>query len=80
MEWRRWIYAIPARLTAIFRRRRVEKDLDDELGFHVAMQTRANAHDGMSDDRGLPPRASGDRRRRAGQGTVARRATASLGA
>ena len=50
MEWRRWIYAIPARLTAIFRTRRVEKDLDDELGFHVAMQTRANAHDGMSDD------------------------------
>ena len=29
--------------TAIFRTRRVEKDLDDELAFHVAMQTRANA-------------------------------------
>ncbi len=49
MEWRRWIYAIPARLTAIFRTRRVEKDLDDELAFHVAMQSRANARDGMSD-------------------------------
>ena len=49
MEWRRWMYAIPARLTAIFRTRRVEKDLDDELAFHVAMQSRANARDGMSD-------------------------------
>jgi predicted permease len=49
MEWRRWIDAIRARLTAIVRIRRVEKDLDDELAFHVAMQARANARDGMSE-------------------------------
>jgi putative ABC transport system permease protein len=49
MAWRRWIYAIPARLRAIVRTRRVEEDLDDELAFHVAMQTRANARDGMTD-------------------------------
>ena len=49
MPWRRWIYAIPARLAAVFRTRRVEKDLDDELAFHVAMQTRANAREGMTD-------------------------------
>jgi len=47
--WRRWIYAIPARLKAIFRTRRVEEDLDDELAFHVAMQTRANAQEGMTE-------------------------------
>jgi len=45
----RWIYAIPARLKAILLRQRIERDLDDELAFHVAMQTRANAREGMSD-------------------------------
>jgi putative ABC transport system permease protein len=49
MEWRRWIYAIPARLRAIVRVRSVERDLDDELAFHVAMQSRSNREDGMSD-------------------------------
>ena len=47
--WRRWIHAIPARLAAVFRTRRVEQDLDDELAFHVAMQTRANAREGMTE-------------------------------
>jgi putative ABC transport system permease protein len=45
----RWIYAIRARLTAMFRPGRVEQDLDDELAFHVAMQARANAREGMTD-------------------------------
>jgi hypothetical protein len=49
MEWRRWIYAIPARLRAIVRVRGVERDLDDELAFHVAMQARANRERGMSE-------------------------------
>ena len=46
---RRWIHAIPARLKAIFLRQRVEQDLDDELAFHVAMQTRTNAREGMNE-------------------------------
>ena len=46
---RRWIHAIPARLKAIVYRRRIEQDLDDELAFHVAMQARANAREGMTD-------------------------------
>ena len=46
---RRWMHAIPARLRAIFLRRRLEQDLDDELAFHVAMQTRAHAGEHMSD-------------------------------
>jgi predicted permease len=49
MTWWRWIHAIPARLKAVLRTRRVEEDLDDELAFHVAMQTRANAREGMSE-------------------------------
>jgi predicted permease len=49
MEWRRWTYAIPARLKAIVRSRQAEKDLDDELAFHVAMETHVNARDGMTE-------------------------------
>ena len=45
----RWLHAIPARLKALLRPRRVETDLDDELAFHVAMETRANAQRGMAD-------------------------------
>src|SRR5262245_19319098 len=39
MESGRWIHAMSARLRAIVRWRRVEEELDDELSFHVAMQT-----------------------------------------
>jgi predicted permease len=49
MEWRRWIYAIPARLKALLRIRRIEEDLDEELAFHVAMQARANAQQGLTE-------------------------------
>jgi hypothetical protein len=42
VDWRRWIDALPARLRTIFRSRRVEEDLHDELSFHVAMETQAN--------------------------------------
>src|SRR6185369_15180865 len=48
MEWRRWIYALRARLRAIARPRRAEADLHDELSFHVAMQAQANVQNGMS--------------------------------
>jgi predicted permease len=48
MEWRRWIYAIPARFRAVFRTRRVEEDLHDELAFHVAMDARANEQKGLT--------------------------------
>src|SRR5262245_51409066 len=43
----RWFYAMRARLMALGRRSRAERDLDDELAFHVAMQTRANVQQGM---------------------------------
>jgi putative ABC transport system permease protein len=48
MEWRRWLYALRARLRAVVRRRRAEHDLHDELSFHVAMQVQANVQGGMS--------------------------------
>jgi predicted permease len=48
MDWPRWIDALRVRVRAISRPRRADRDLDDELSFHVAMQTRANLQDGMS--------------------------------
>ena len=45
----RWWYALTARLQALARRRRAEKDLDDELTFHLAMEERANRTRGLND-------------------------------
>src|ERR1700687_5264164 len=50
MEWRRWLSALPARFNALARPRRQEQDLDEELSFHVAMQTHAEMQRGVSGD------------------------------
>ena len=47
--WRRWIYALGARLRALLRPERSDHELNDELSFHVAMQTQANRAQGMSE-------------------------------
>ena len=44
----RWFYAIRARLRAFFGGARSDRDLSDELSFHVAMQAHANEVRGMS--------------------------------
>jgi len=44
----RWFYAIRARLHALVGSARSDRDLNDELSFHVAMQTHANEVRGMS--------------------------------
>src|SRR5262245_26072902 len=44
----RWTHALAARLKAVLRPRRAERDLDDELAFHMAMQARANEQHGMN--------------------------------
>src|SRR5262245_53664091 len=44
----RWAYAIRARLHALIASTRSDRDLNDEISFHVAMQTRANEARGMS--------------------------------
>ena len=48
MSWR-WIHALTAHLRAIVRPTRAERDLDDEMSFHIAMQTRMNSEAGMSE-------------------------------
>jgi predicted permease len=47
--WRRWIYALRTRLHALGRPRRSDDELNDELSFHVAMQTQENVERGMSE-------------------------------
>jgi putative ABC transport system permease protein len=47
--WRRWVYALGARLRLLVPRERADRDLSDELSFHVAMQTQVNIHGGMNE-------------------------------
>ena len=44
----RWAYAVRARLRALFGGARSDRDLNDELSFHVAMERHANETCGMS--------------------------------
>jgi predicted permease len=46
--WRRWIYSLRARLRALLHPRRSDRELNDELSFHLAMETRDNVARGMS--------------------------------
>ena len=49
MRAEKWLYALPLRLKSLFRRERVDQDLDDELRYHVERKTEENI------SRGLPP-------------------------
>jgi predicted permease len=50
MSPKRWLYTVPLRLRSIFRRRRVEQDLDDELQYHLEMRIEENIAKGMSSE------------------------------
>src|ERR1700746_439973 len=39
MRIEQWIYAVPLRLRSLFRRDRVEQDLDEELQYHLERKT-----------------------------------------
>lgn len=43
----RWYYVVRLRLRSVFRRGRVEADLEEELQFHVARETEANLDRGL---------------------------------
>src|SRR5688572_11743450 len=47
--WRRWFYALRARVRALLGPQRSDHELNDELSFHLAMQTQANLAGGMSE-------------------------------
>lgn len=48
MPIQRWLYTIPLRLRSLFRRSRVEQDLDDELRYHLEQQVALFVREGMS--------------------------------
>jgi predicted permease len=49
MGWPRWIYGLNAHIRSILGSRRAERDIDDEISFHVAMQERENQRRGMDE-------------------------------
>ncbi len=55
----RWIHALSTQAHTVLRRTRAEEDLDDELSFHLAMQSRAAQEAGVSQSEATR-RARGD--------------------
>ena len=39
MRIEHWLYSVPLRLRSLFRRERVEQELDDELQYHLERRT-----------------------------------------
>src|SRR5262249_51768231 len=48
MRLKHWFYTIPLRLRSIFRRRRVEQELDEELRYHLERQIEEHIAKGMT--------------------------------
>ncbi len=50
MSLQRWVYTFPLRLRSLFRRGRVEQELDEELRYHLERQIEENLEQGMSSE------------------------------
>jgi predicted permease len=50
MNIERWIYALKMRLRSVFQREGADRELDEELGYHVEMKTEENMAKGMTRD------------------------------
>jgi hypothetical protein len=48
MNMNRWLSTLPLRLRSLFRRGRVEKELNDELQFHLEQKTKEYITNGSS--------------------------------
>src|SRR5215469_6910610 len=48
MRMEHWLYTVPLRLRSLFRRGRVEHDLDDELQYHVERKTEEYIAQGLT--------------------------------
>src|ERR1044071_4515237 len=48
MRLEHWVYTIPLRLRSLFRRRRVEQELDEELQYHLERRTEEYRAQGLS--------------------------------
>src|SRR5215475_3064922 len=50
MRPKHWFYIIPLRLRSLFRRARVEQELDEELRYHIERQIEENIAKGMTEE------------------------------
>src|SRR5262245_34659571 len=48
MRFEHWLYTIPLRLRSLFRRRQVERELDEELQYHLERQIQEHITKGMT--------------------------------
>ena len=48
MRWQNWFYALPLRLRSLFRREQVERDLNDELEYHLEHKAAQYADAGLT--------------------------------
>jgi len=48
MRMEKWIHTVPLRLRSLFRRNEMERDLADEMGDHIALETQHNISKGMA--------------------------------
>src|SRR5262249_12744927 len=50
MHLKHWFYTVPLRLRSIFRRIQVERELDEELQYHIERQVEENIAKGMTSE------------------------------
>src|SRR6266536_4399802 len=48
MQFERWLYVVPLRLRSLFRATLVERELDEELQYHIERQVELNVERGMT--------------------------------
>src|SRR2546421_10785239 len=48
MRIEHWLYAVPLRLRSLFRRKRVEQELDEELQYHLERKTEEYIAQGLT--------------------------------
>ena len=60
MRLEHWLYTVPLRLRSLFRRRRVEQELDEELRYHLEEAIRERTDSGMSAEQARRERPARD--------------------
>jgi hypothetical protein len=73
MDFERWFYTVPLRLRSLFRRRRVERELGEELQYHLERQIEEYAARGLTPEtHGSPPYGRSEGRAKEGRRSAAK--------
>lgn len=48
MRAENWIYTLPLKLRSLFRRRQADRELDEELRYHIVCKTEEDVAKGMT--------------------------------